>query len=79
MAFEKSVILQVACQWTEDPRWRTAEGAGSRLQPSHKAKVPSRWLPVASGGHSWDSSLPHPGRVRLIDFLHVPKSRGYAT
>ncbi|KAK9823894.1 hypothetical protein WJX72_006230 [[Myrmecia] bisecta] len=67
---------KVPCQWREDPRWRGPVGGGRRLQPSHKAEYPSRWLPVLDRRRFDASQDGADGtEVKAVDYLVVPKKR----
>ena len=72
-------LLQVACEWREDPQWRRPNGGGSRRQPAHRAEHPSRWLPLRrpalAATHA--KGAPLEGEVRMIDYLVVPKTRPF--
>lgn len=69
--------MQVPNEWQEDRRWRQAGGAGLRDGPAHKAKVPSRWIPLPSAlqrpdPDKMDSEGSH---IRIIDKFTVSKKR----
>ena len=67
---------QVPCEWREDPRWRGPEGGGDRRQPAHRAAFPSRWLPVLHvPGHGGETGAGDDSRIKVIDYLVVPKTR----
>ena len=75
----RSNRVQVPNEWQEDRRWRQPGGGGARSAPSHKSRVPSRWIPVASA-----LQQPDPDRVnsegtdvRVVDRLVVPKRRQF--
>lgn len=69
--------------WREDPRWRTSLGGGGRDVPPHKAKYPSRWLAVDQRGggglgvgpRGLRTAPPPEARIRVVDYLWVPKKR----
>lgn len=69
--------LQVPNEWQEDRRWREPGGAGLRSGPTHKASIPSRWIPVPSA-----LQRPDPDRedsegtdIKIVDRFVVPKKR----
>ena len=68
---------QVPDEWQEDRRWREAGGAGLRNGPTHKAKVPSRWVPVPSALQRPDPDREHSEGtdIKVVDRFVVPKKR----
>lgn len=68
--------------WREDPRWRTPQGGGNRSAPAHKAKYPSRWLPVEEKrgrarmrGRMLRAAPPPESCLKVVDYLLVPRYR----
>lgn len=68
--------------WGEDPRWRTPGGGGGGGDaPSHRARWPSRWAPLAGdGGGGGGSSTrvlrtttPPEAQLKVVDYLLVPR------
>lgn len=71
-------LEKVPHSWREDPRWRTPHGGGNRDLPAHRAKFPSRWVPVEEKPHILRPprmAPPPEAQLRVCDYLYVPKRR----
>ncbi|KAL4423131.1 hypothetical protein ABPG77_004814 [Micractinium sp. CCAP 211/92] len=71
-------LERVPHAWREDPRWRAPHGGGNRDQPAHRAKFPSRWVPVEERPHMLrpPRMVPPPeAQLKVVDYLLVPRYR----
>lgn len=71
-------LEKVPHSWREDPRWRTPHGGGNRDLPAHRAKFPSRWVPVEEKPHILRPPRMEPppeAQLRVCDYLYVPRRR----
>jgi hypothetical protein len=70
------------CNWREDPRWKSPGGGGITGVAGHRAKWPSRWVPVVEsaafllGGRLRKGSLktatPPEAELKVVDYFYVP-------
>ncbi|KAI7840166.1 hypothetical protein COHA_005949 [Chlorella ohadii] len=71
-------LEKVPHSWREDPRWRTPHGGGNRELPAHRAKFPSRWVPVEEKPHILRPPRMEPppeAQLSVCDYLYVPRRR----
>jgi len=71
------------CNWREDPRWKSPGGGGVTGVAGHRARWPSRWVPVLEsaafllGGRLRKGSLktatPPEAQLKVVDYFYVPK------
>ncbi|KAH7619432.1 hypothetical protein NADE_006274 [Nannochloris sp. 'desiccata'] len=69
--------------WREDPRWKSPGGGGIAGVAGHRARWPSRWVPVFEsaglllGGRLRKGSLktatPPEAQLKVVDYFYVPK------
>lgn len=69
------VLDAVPHSWAEDPRWRTPLGGGCRDRAAHRAKHPSRWVPLEqrSGRAGLHTGPPPESQLRCVDFLRIER------
>lgn len=71
-------LEKVPHAWREDPRWRTPHGGGNRDAPAHRAKFPSRWVPVEERTHMLRPLRMAPApetQLEVVDYLLIPRIR----
>jgi hypothetical protein len=69
--------------WREDPRWKTPGGGGIAGIAGHRARWPSRWVPVMEsagrllGGRfrkgSLKTAIPPEAQLKVVDYFYVAK------